>query len=255
MKKECVCCGKALGALTGKVKLSDGVVCTRCWEDAGYKTDLSSLSSAGNMTSDEFVRRYNAKKEEAEAAEKFKPTKAAGGFVAFDDNSNTLRITHISGFKTTYELFRYDQIVDFELLEDGESITKGGLGRAVVGGVLFGGVGAVVGGVTGGKKTKGVCNSLKIKLTIQNDYRQTAYIDFISAQTAKDSSVYKSATDKAQEALSALQLVVNKVQQSESVEAPAPSGADEILKYKQLLDMGAITQDEFDAKKKQLLGL
>ena len=33
------------------------------------------------------------------------------------------------------------------------------------------------------------------------------------------------------------------------------SGADELIKYKQLLDMGAITQDEFDAKKKQLLGL
>lgn len=39
------------------------------------------------------------------------------------------------------------------------------------------------------------------------------------------------------------------------VEAPAPSAADEIKKYKELLDMGAITQDEFDAKKKQLLGL
>lgn len=32
-------------------------------------------------------------------------------------------------------------------------------------------------------------------------------------------------------------------------------GADEIKKYKELLDNGAITQEEFDAKKKQLLGL
>lgn len=31
--------------------------------------------------------------------------------------------------------------------------------------------------------------------------------------------------------------------------------ADEIKKFKELLDMGAITQEEFDAKKKQLLGL
>ena len=35
----------------------------------------------------------------------------------------------------------------------------------------------------------------------------------------------------------------------------APSSADELLKFKQLLDSGVITQDEFDAKKKQLLGL
>ena len=31
--------------------------------------------------------------------------------------------------------------------------------------------------------------------------------------------------------------------------------ADEILKFKELLDVGAITQEEFDAKKKQLLNL
>lgn len=33
------------------------------------------------------------------------------------------------------------------------------------------------------------------------------------------------------------------------------SNADELIKYKQLLDMGALTQEEFDAKKKELLGL
>ena len=33
------------------------------------------------------------------------------------------------------------------------------------------------------------------------------------------------------------------------------STADEIMKFKQLLDAGVITQEEFDAKKKQLLGL
>ena len=33
------------------------------------------------------------------------------------------------------------------------------------------------------------------------------------------------------------------------------SQADEIKKYKELLDSGAITQEEYDSKKKQLLGL
>ena len=33
------------------------------------------------------------------------------------------------------------------------------------------------------------------------------------------------------------------------------SAADEIIKFKNLLDMGVISQEEFDAKKKQLLGL
>ena len=43
------------------------------------------------------------------------------------------------------------------------------------------------------------------------------------------------------------------VQESEEVK-PA-SNADELGKYKDLLDKGIITQEEFDAKKKQLLGL
>ena len=33
------------------------------------------------------------------------------------------------------------------------------------------------------------------------------------------------------------------------------SNADELKKFKDLLDSGVITQEEFDAKKKQLLGL
>ena len=33
------------------------------------------------------------------------------------------------------------------------------------------------------------------------------------------------------------------------------TSADELKKYKELLDSGAITQEEFDAKKKEILGL
>ena len=33
------------------------------------------------------------------------------------------------------------------------------------------------------------------------------------------------------------------------------SAADELKKFKELLDMGIITEDEFNAKKKELLGL
>lgn len=40
-----------------------------------------------------------------------------------------------------------------------------------------------------------------------------------------------------------------------STSAPTISAADELKKFKELLDMGVITQEEFDAKKKQLLGL
>ena len=43
------------------------------------------------------------------------------------------------------------------------------------------------------------------------------------------------------------QTVINNIQET--------SNADELKKYKDLLESGTITQEEFDAKKKQLLGL
>ena len=45
-------------------------------------------------------------------------------------------------------------------------------------------------------------------------------------------------------------------QQAKSDIKPQPlSNTDELKKYKDLLDSGVITQEEFDAKKKQILGL
>lgn len=40
-----------------------------------------------------------------------------------------------------------------------------------------------------------------------------------------------------------------------TIKEPVETEAGAIKKFKELLDMGAITQEEFDAKKKQLLGL
>lgn len=184
----------------------------------------------------------------------FKPTSKVG-MLSFDDGTQTFII---SKSKTQQDLYYYNQIVDFELLEDGESITKGGLGRAVVGDLLFGVGGAIVGAITGAKKTKSICKSLQIKITLRNSFKQTEYLHFINTETKTDSSIYKTAYKSAQDALSALQLAVDKVDNNSSgtpVVQQTISSADELLKFKQLLDMGAITQEEFDTKKKQLLGL
>ena len=41
---------------------------------------------------------------------------------------------------------------------------------------------------------------------------------------------------------------------TQSIQINAVGGADRIKMYKELLDSGAITQEEFDAKKKEILG-
>ena len=57
---------------------------------------------------------------------------------------------------------------------------------------------------------------------------------------------------------SALTDIIGKVQVEAAYtqnSTPVASNADELKKYKDLLDSGVISQEEFDAKKKQLLGL
>lgn len=49
--------------------------------------------------------------------------------------------------------------------------------------------------------------------------------------------------------------IENMVATTEIKQEIQPSSADELKKFKGLLDMGVITQEEFDAKKRQLLGL
>ena len=69
-----------------------------------------------------------------------------------------------------------------------------------------------------------------------------------------DSFLFKSVFAEAQECLSVLQLICDK-QEATKPESGNNSDADEIMRFKNLLDSGIIIQDEFDAKKRQLLGL
>lgn len=228
LKVECAICGKPTGLNRHKTK-DDKWVCPRC-----YKEKLKFRDKAYKLTADE-VKNMG----------EFKATKKINNFIEIDDINKKILINK--------KIYNYNEIIDFELLEDGESIAKGGLGRALVGGALFGGVGAIVGGITGGKKSKPICNSLKVKITINDINNPTVYVNFINTSTKKSSIIYRTEFDLAQKCLSTLQLIVNGNQ--EVKETPIGSDADEILKFKNLLDQGIISQEEFEAKKKQLLGI
>lgn len=65
----------------------------------------------------------------------------------------------------------------------------------------------------------------------------------------------KSKNDIAQKILEFVQNKVAEAKRGKNSVVMAQSAADELLKFKQLLDSGIITQEEFDNKKKQLLGL
>jgi len=156
-------------------------------------------------------------------------------------------------------IFSFNELVDYELLEDDSAITKGGLGMAAAGGALFGGFGAVAGAGVGKKKTKKAVESMILKINLNDIDFPCVMIPYITKSTKTTSKDYISAFNTAQETMSSLDIILRQEEADQQMKSAAPaSGADpmdQIKKLKELLDMGAITQEEFDAKKKDILGL
>jgi hypothetical protein len=93
-----------------------------------------------------------------------------------------------------YRHFVYlaDKILACSIVSDGEEITAAStsstVGRALVGGLLFGGVGAIVGGATASRIGKEKIKSLELKLLV-NDERQSSHrMRFFSNSKSVDAS-------------------------------------------------------------------
>ena len=150
-------------------------------------------------------------------------------------------------------IHRFEDIIDYELLEDGDLQIKGGLGSALAGGLTFGAAGAIVGASVGKKKTTSNCFSRSIKITLNSMNAPVENVNLLQMKVSKTSVAYKKAFAQAQEILSLLKIMTSSEKKHEVFETAA-SAADEILKFKNLLDAGIITQEEFEKKKQQLLG-
>lgn len=217
------------------------------------KENLTEEEYEGFLKETENYNRYTeASQRILEANREFSITKFVGNALEVDEKNKTWRIFN------TMQIHHYDEIVDFELLEDGESVIKGGgIGKAIAGGVLFGGTGAIVGAATAKRKSKSVCTSMMIKIVLNDMKSPVAYIKLIGSATKKDSGAYKTKQKNAHEILSILQLMCNEhgIPEEPPAKKAAGNDVDELRKLKALLDDGIINQEDFDAKKKQILGL
>jgi hypothetical protein len=262
-KETCVVCGNEAKTL-GRHKLKDGsYVCGDCVKKtnicAGWNLDTLKASSVEQIR----TRIKNVEIAEAENSQRisgFTATKKFGGYIWFDDNHKWFVLPKglITSTIDGCHVYQYKELLDYELLKDGSTITKGGLGKALVGGAVFGVAGAIVGATS--KKTKQVCEKLQIKITTTNSDNPLLFINLISTETKKNSMTYRLSSNIAQEILSKFHIISSELA-DESAVSPAQINtgtvdvAGEIKKFKELLDMGAISQEEFDKKKDQLLNL
>lgn len=201
-----------------------------------------------------FFEKYNKQTVEAfviEEKNKFRPTKRTKHLIIDDDSKQWTTV------KTSNKTFKYSELLSYELIEDGESVTKGGvsLGRAVVGGVLFSGVGMILGGLTGKKKSKNFVTEMKIIISVNNPDNPSIIIPLVKKKMKKDSKDYKKLAEDAQETLSYLDMIAAYEEEKISPDKKPneKSVVEELKEYKELLDAGIIDQEDFDRKKAELL--
>lgn len=186
-----------------------------------------------------------------------KLVKSGKAILAFSTMGASLAIEH--AMKPGDVIFSFDEINDYDLMENDIAVASGGLGRAVAGGVLLGGVGAVVGGVTGKKKTKKSVENLALQITTNDFYFPSIIITYIDKEVKTKSSKYLDAMSTAKQTMACLDIIFQQIEnmpkEEPIINESTSNPYDEIKKAKELLDMGIISQEEFDEKKKQLLGL
>ena len=254
-KKEfCPFCGRKVGMM--KKRTMDGVaVCFDCFVYLDVDAEIMKFLSLEAV-----AERLSQRSDNKTLFQKFRPCREvkAGGLYFREDSQ--LQMWYVTGVKNPDNptLYRYDEVVTFELKEDGNSVSSGGLGRAVAGGLLFGGAGAIVGAVTGGKTTKRVLTSIDFVISLTNSWRNTITVNFLrfGGKCKSGSLEYKAYMEEAARLVNFFNSICGRVKQSASLLTTASSNAtDEIIKFKELLDKGIITEEEFLQKKKDLLGL
>ncbi len=197
------------------------------------------------------IEKANRKAENEKILEYFKNhSDYKVGDMYFDDKHGELFIKKSFTMNRSQAVYNYDELISYTPIFEGGKIKKHhGITRAIVGGVLAGPVGAVVGAGTGGKEFDTIKRLGFILHLTEN--RSQNYMLMIS-ESKSDSFLTKSAMEDYNNIAAKMDQII-----SSNTQEPTSNGsnADELRKFKALLDDGIISQAEFDEKKKELLGL
>ena len=238
MANTCPVCGGKLGLLN-REKSADGLICANCSNFFYSKLGFRAAKQPTAALAD-----YWATLEQRRKA--FKETDSIYDgdalFVSIDKANRLFCFGHRGGDKGPRMIYSFDEVAGYESdMPDDLTVTetKGGIGRAVIGAAVAGPVGAIVGAATAKTETR------------KGRSKENVSIRFVLplGESSLPTTVYPGGMTAFLKGCKASQ---EKLQAAASA---ASSDADELLKFKQLLDMGAITEAEYNAKKVQLLGL
>lgn len=169
----------------------------------------------------------------------------------------------ISKYDFRFFEFPFEDVLSIEIVEDGVSVTKTSKGGALVGGILAGGVGAIVGGVIGTKTTTETINRIDMLITV-NDIQNPIYvINFYSDMDATIQTTNpSSAMLVCKEWYSILTHIINEDEKIDkdnkrstlpSISLENDNVSEKLKELKQLEIEGIITTEDFNEQKQRIL--
>jgi hypothetical protein len=170
----------------------------------------------------------------------------------------------------THRDIAYADVISCELHEDGIAITKTSrssqLGGALVGGLVFGGLGAVVGGLSGKRVSADKVRRIDLRLLVNDTASPQFSLCFLDVEAKQGWLIYRQAMERARLWYGIVEVLIKQADQEAAastappgrpVSAPAlsavPRVADELKKLAELRAMGVLSEAEFAQQKAKLL--
>lgn len=199
---------------------------------------------------------------------KIKNFSATQHYIGRDGNSclaideQQKKICLITGNST--RVIPYKDIHSSEIFEDGITVTKTArasqIGGALIGGLALGGVGAIIGGLSGRTETHGKVKRIDLRITINDTTNPIYDVNFLDLETDKGSMVYEAAIRQARQWHAMLEVIIKRADlEDKATNAPETpnvfrgSVADELKKLVELHQSGVLTAEEFQQQKAKLL--
>lgn len=186
--------------------------------------------------------------------------------IAIDSSKGKVCLITRRGDSTHHKVIDYTDLVSVEILEDGSSVTKTSrisqLGGVVVGGLVLGGAGAVIGGLSGKKVTNDKVERLSLKIVVNNISNPIHEVLLQNTPSQKGGLINKQAANEARQWASVIEVLIKRADHEHNASPPplteaahksTISVADELKKLAELHQTGILTEDEFQQQKSRLL--
>lgn len=179
----------------------------------------------------------------------------------FDNNNGKIVALHYRlGKETSSKVYKYTDILSYEICENGKQVVQGAVGRSLIGGFFLGLEGAIA-GAAARRRIDNICEKLELIIRVKDFDAPQINMIIISEQCDKRSFKYEAIKERLRELCSTMEYIINSKQPEDinenqvKTDQPQKNTREMLEEYKTLLEDGLISPEDYEQKKKEILGL